>query len=248
MNWLHRLQSESSIRLVQTGLPRRLLRHLIFAHDIGVGSRVLDVGCGSGELVRFFDQLGVVATGVCLSADELSATRAGAPGLEFLETGGVEALRTQSRLFDMVTVRQSAAHAENLFSAEAFQATADLIDVLRPGGSLVFVLQHGKSQFAAASVSRHESSCCSQHFGVFPGACSTADFPTAAGQPDGWRWVLGQQPHSTTTTFTYTRAVNARERHDWRAIGEAAAQAKSGLCCQHLRACDADARYGRNAA
>jgi SAM-dependent methyltransferase len=219
---------------------------LIFAHDIGVGSRILDVGCGSGELVRFFDQLGVMATGVCVSAGELAAAQAGAPGLEFLESGDVESLRTQNRLFDMVTVRQSAAHAENLFSADAFQATADLIDVLRPGGSLVFVLEHGTSQLAAASVSRHESSCCSQHFGAFPGACSAADFPTAAGHPEGWRWVLGQHPHGTTTTFTFTRAVNARERHDWRAIGEAAARAMSGLRCQHLPACNS--RYGRHAA
>ena len=75
MSWLQWLQSDSAIRLARTGLPRRVLRHLIFGHDVGVGSRVLDIGCGGGELVRFFDELGIKAAGIATTNDDLLLAR-----------------------------------------------------------------------------------------------------------------------------------------------------------------------------
>ena len=152
------------------------------------------------------------------------------------------ALRTQGRIFDMVMVQQSPAHAENLFSAEAFRATADLIEVLRPGGSLVFVLQHGDNQ-SAASVSRHESSCCSQHFGVFPAARATP--PISRVRPDRTTDGDGCSVSNSTARRrrSHTLAPPTRTSScDWRAIGQAAAQAKSGMplsgpaCAQCQRA------------
>ena len=49
-------EPDSDELFAQVGLPRRLLRHLIFAHSVGPGSRVLEVGCGSGEFLRFLER------------------------------------------------------------------------------------------------------------------------------------------------------------------------------------------------
>ena len=60
MGWTRLLGSAVS----SVPLPRAVVRHLLFAHQIGLGSRVLDVGCGHGELVHFLDDLGMDAVGL----------------------------------------------------------------------------------------------------------------------------------------------------------------------------------------
>ena len=68
MSWTQLLGSAVST----TPLPRAVVRHLLFSHQIGMGSRVLVVGCGHGELVHFFDDLGMDAAGLDESPENVS--------------------------------------------------------------------------------------------------------------------------------------------------------------------------------
>ena len=56
---------------LELAVPRAVLRHLLFAHQIGLGSRVLDVGCGHGDLVHVLDDLGLDASGLDESAENV---------------------------------------------------------------------------------------------------------------------------------------------------------------------------------
>ena len=64
VGWLLRMRSVPKAPSVAPGLPLRVLRHLIVKHDVPIGSRVLDVGCGRGQLVQFLYELGFDVTGI----------------------------------------------------------------------------------------------------------------------------------------------------------------------------------------
>jgi SAM-dependent methyltransferase len=228
------MQSESAIRLAQTGLPRRVLRHLIFSHDIGVGSRVLDVGCGTGDLVRFLDELGIKASGIASSEEELEQANASVAGLEFFGPDDCRRLCDQGRSFDLVVVRASAPHAINLFSQEAFARTAGLIEILRPAGNLVFVQQNGSC--ASGDRTAHASSCYSRHLCMFPGSCKTAEFPTSGHQIEMIRRMFVAQPSEHIVTATYSRPLESSTQYEWQAIARVAADSHRDRCCRGVAA------------
>lgn len=224
MQWL---QSESAIYPTPSGIPRRVLRHLIVSHDVGVGSRVLDVGCGNGELVRFLDELGIKAAGVATNAIDLRTARASSPGLEFFEAQDLPLLAADQRSFDLVIVRDFATHGENLFRPAAFDVTAGLIEVLRPGGSLAFLQQPHAS---SAQNARHAASCFSRHLCIFPGHCKTSEF-SESGQIDAIRRMFGPPASDQVVTATYCRPLESSTHYEWRAIGRVAAASHRDKCC-----------------
>ncbi len=79
MDGLFPFASISDGPLPYPGLPRRLLRHIFEGCPIGVGSRVLDVGCGSGELLRFLYQLCLDVSGLDDSQENVRASRSISP-------------------------------------------------------------------------------------------------------------------------------------------------------------------------
>lgn len=96
------------------------------------GARVLDVGCGTGTLLRALaDRKGIVGTGIDISANMLSVARRKCPEMAFYESR-CEAMPFEGGSFDALTVCMAYHHFAD---QAAFRMEA--ARVLAPGGLLI---------------------------------------------------------------------------------------------------------------
>ena len=101
---------------------------LIAASGIRSGSRVLDVGCGSGEFLRTLAQHGAVATGVDPAPGMVALARTLAP-LADVRIAEAEDLPFADASFDVVTAVNALQFAD-----DTVDALAEFARVLAPGG------------------------------------------------------------------------------------------------------------------
>jgi SAM-dependent methyltransferase len=103
-------------------------RAVIAATGITTGTRVLDVGCGSGEFLAMVDALGAPASGAdpALRMLELARLRATAADVRH---GSAESLPWAARSFDVVTAFNALQFAE-----DTDEALAEIVRVTAPGG------------------------------------------------------------------------------------------------------------------
>jgi SAM-dependent methyltransferase len=103
---------------------------LIDASGIRAGSRVLDIGCGSGEFLAMLGRLGAVAAGADPATGMLKLARSGNPAAD-IRPGTAEALPWPDNSFDVVTAINSLQFADStaVALAEAMRVTA-------PGGAV----------------------------------------------------------------------------------------------------------------
>jgi ubiquinone/menaquinone biosynthesis C-methylase UbiE len=113
---------ESNARLIDT-----IVRHGKFA----AGSKVADLGCGSGVFTDLLRQRGCVCSGIDLSPKLIELALAKYPGVEFLE-GDVEHLPFADASFDGILLSGLVHHLPDphACAAEAYR-------VLKPGGRFV---------------------------------------------------------------------------------------------------------------
>lgn len=104
------------------------------AARIGRGTRVLDVGCGSGEFCRLAIARGALVSGIDAAQGMIDVARRAAPDAELL-VGPIEALPWGDDAFDVVTGFNSLQ-----FAADVIAALREARRVTRPGG-LVAVCQ-----------------------------------------------------------------------------------------------------------
>jgi 2-polyprenyl-3-methyl-5-hydroxy-6-metoxy-1,4-benzoquinol methylase len=119
---------------LQGRLTPRLEAALALAGDLS-GKRVLDVGCGRGEVVLHCARHGAKAYGVDYSADALQLARQGAAGNEtYWQRADAGHLPFQDRTFDWVLMLDI---VEHLHPAELAAALVDVRRVLKPEGRLI---------------------------------------------------------------------------------------------------------------
>jgi SAM-dependent methyltransferase len=131
------------------GYPDAVVARLAAALDLGVGSRVLDVGCGTGQLTIPLSAGVRAALGVDVEPDMLRFARraaldAGAGNVSWLlasdaELGAVSAL-TGEHVFDASTIGQA------LHWMDAPRLFRTLHRLVRPGGG-VAVVTNGEPQW-----------------------------------------------------------------------------------------------------
>jgi ubiquinone/menaquinone biosynthesis C-methylase UbiE len=100
------------------------------------GARVLDLGCGSGEMSRRILQEGGAALVVGLETDEAQLEKnlaEAAPEDVRFQRGGAEATGLEAQSFDAVTMFKSLHHVP---VAQMNRAFSEIHRVLRPGGDL----------------------------------------------------------------------------------------------------------------
>jgi SAM-dependent methyltransferase len=135
----------ADIGVVTERLERRVVLEL--AGEV-TGLRVLDVGCGDGDLAFELSQHGARATGIDTSPEMIEAARARAHrhGADVaFEVAAAERLPFASEQFDLVV-----AVTILCFVADAIPVFQEIARVLRPGGRLV-IGELGKwSSWAAA--------------------------------------------------------------------------------------------------
>jgi len=229
VDWLHRLPLELGQLLDYTHLPRRVLRHVIFAHEVGVGSRVLVAGRDDGELVRFFDRLGFSASGF----DETDSGKVAAFGMSpsSLFNAGEEGtpLPVERDRFDLVVVRDLRAYQGSLFSVSALEATAKLMACVRNCGHLVFVQR--VATLLSSGAGGHSPSCYVRHLSCFPGTCAFAEFPVGQTRSRSWQEILRFRRLSQIAAVSLRCPSQPIPRSDWLSRARAAAEAHAQPCC-----------------
>jgi len=101
---------------------------LIVASAVRDGSRVLDVGCGSGEFLRTLSERGAVAAGIDTAPGMVALARSLAP-LADVRVGEAERLPWPDASFDVVTAVNALQFAD-----DTVDALAGFARVLAPGG------------------------------------------------------------------------------------------------------------------
>lgn len=216
-----------------SGLSRRVLRHVIVKHDLPIGSSILDVGCGSGQLVYFLHQLGFDVTGIDRSEEVIAASRELAPSLDLRYGQFDETAITGLREFDVVLLRDFAGYDDDLFSARSLTATANLLSCLRPGRVLVFLARTGAAHLETPAA--HSIACFQAHLGAFPGVAQTSVLPDSYAKPGTWKSLLaGQRPTGYLTAMMQIPAMPV-SREDWLEFAASAARVQRPPCCQAVQ-------------
>jgi SAM-dependent methyltransferase len=97
---------------------------LVAAAGIGPGMRVLDIGCGSGELCALIAERGAEAAGIDAAEGMIEIARRRLPGAD-LRVGPMEQLPFQDGAFDVAT------------AVNSLQFAADYVDALREAARVV---------------------------------------------------------------------------------------------------------------
>ena len=101
---------------------------VVTATGIGPGSRVLDVGCGSGELLAYLGRLGASPAGVDPAPGMVELARSRVPAAD-VRPGTFEHLPWPDGSFDVVTAFNALQFAD-----DTLDALAECTRVARPGG------------------------------------------------------------------------------------------------------------------
>ncbi|MBG6237872.1 SAM-dependent methyltransferase [Mycetocola sp. CAN_C7] len=106
-------------------------QRFIDAAGIQPGSRVLDVGCGSGEFLVMLDRVGAITSGIDPAPGMIDLARSRVPRAD-IRLGGAESLPWPERSFDVVAA-VNALH----FADDTDAALSELTRVAVPGGRIV---------------------------------------------------------------------------------------------------------------
>jgi SAM-dependent methyltransferase len=105
--------------------------------DIAPGTRMLDVGCGAGQIAIPAARAGVQVTGIDLAANQVAQARARAEAEKLdarFDEGDAEALPYGDARFDIVVSLIGA-----MFAPRPELVAAELVRVCRPGGRIAMV-------------------------------------------------------------------------------------------------------------
>lgn len=95
------------------------------------GERILDLGCGSGQLTSRIAESGAVVLGIDASPAMIAAARANYPGMEF-RVAGAESFTVEQRMDAVFS--NAALH----WVRDSRSAAASVARALKPGGRFVF--------------------------------------------------------------------------------------------------------------
>lgn len=130
---LNQRQADEASRFMARPEARRAM-HSFVARWFPPSGDLLDVGCGSGELVAFANQRGLRATGI--DRDEAYVARALERGLDVVAGDVFHAPIDVDRQFDVITMEHLIEHFP---PPEAVRLLTEYARRLRPGGRLILV-------------------------------------------------------------------------------------------------------------
>ena len=120
--------------LMTLGMDRRWRRHAVRRLALAAGGEVLDVACGTGDMVVVLQKQGARVTGVDLSEAMLALARRKVGAGATLRQGDAEALPFEEALFDAVTC---AFGVRNFVHLD--RGLSEMARVLRAGGQMLIL-------------------------------------------------------------------------------------------------------------
>ena len=111
---------------------------VLAAAGLSAGARVLDVGCGSGDLLAHLDGLGFSTAGIDPARGMVALARARVPGAD-IRSGCADDLPWADDTFDLVTAVNALQFAD-----DTDDALAELVRVTVPGGAVAVVNWAGR--------------------------------------------------------------------------------------------------------
>lgn len=129
-------------RLMTFGVDRQWRRRAVRSLEVGCGHHVLDLGCGTGDLVACVQDVGASVVGVDISARMLEQGRHRLPNADLVRADA-QALPFANGVFDA---------AVSGFALRNFTAVASVLEetarILKPGGRLAILEVHVPSSSA----------------------------------------------------------------------------------------------------
>jgi SAM-dependent methyltransferase len=214
-------------------LPRAVLRHLLLAHQVGLRSRVLDVGCGHGELVHYLVDLGIDAAGLDESPDNIACAKRLEPRSDFQlvmapAEQSLEHIGNDEPL-DLIVVRHLTTYDGSLFCASSFQATAKLMQHLRPGGWLVFLVHRDTGRSSVDTP--HDVACFARHLSSFPGTCRVSHFADCELATIANDWLHLHRHHGEFLATSFRAPQVPMSAAAWQHLATQAAGSYGDACC-----------------
>jgi SAM-dependent methyltransferase len=124
---------------VWAGMADPAREAILAAAEVGSGTRLLDVGCGSGELCALAAARGASVAGIDAAEGMIAIARRRLPDAD-LRAGAMEALPWDDDAFDVGTAVNALQ-----FAADFVDALRELARVVRPGG-VVAVCNWGRTE------------------------------------------------------------------------------------------------------
>ncbi len=215
------------------GLPRRLLRHLVRIGQISIGSKVLDAGCGPGDLTRFLDEMAVDAWGFDHSPESIAQAASAARHLTYACGRASLAMPFPEHSFDVVLARDIPEHRGDLSDHAALRATANLLAMVRPLGCLI--LTSRLEPRWSTQPGGHLETCFQQHLECFPGSRRVSYMVNSFADATNWKWMLGRQPRAGFITAALKISHHRRTCHEWEQLADLAASNHNRICCDWTR-------------
>ncbi|MGE5194769.1 MAG: class I SAM-dependent methyltransferase [Deltaproteobacteria bacterium] len=229
MDWLLQYHPADGRVPTEPGIPKRLLRRLVRNGNISIGSRVLDAGCGRGELTRFLDELAVEASGFDESAACIAAAQAAAGHLSYACSRAAVGVPFPERSFDVVLARDLPDHRGNLFDFQAMRATAHLLATIRPQGRLIIVRRVDAA--LSNQPGGHLQTCYLRHLESFPGVSSVSYLADSLLDATTWKWMMGRQSRAGFMIALLALPDSPRTKREWEQIADEAALRRRQACC-----------------
>lgn len=223
------LHSDTGALLLQSGLPRRVLRQLIQTTGIGVGSRVLKAGGRRGELAGFLSSLGMQVWGFNESREEAAAVLESFPDIDARHGDLWDSFPFDEHCFDVVLVRGLSPHRSTLQSSTALRATAQLLSCVRPGGTLAFV-QRVDTPALDDNIG-HAIHCYEQHLGHFPGIVESVECSDTFTPRSAWQRFRGRPTAAGFITVALRIPDEPLPRFAWLRLADEFGQSDAEACC-----------------
>lgn len=226
MDWMPPFGFISDRPLPDAGVPHRLLRHVFAECGIGIGNRVLVVGCGTGDLLRFFDALCLEASGLDESLDDVRELAKRSPHLTCRCGSPRQQLPFPQHHFNLVLALEVPTYKTDLFGVDALCATARLLAAVRPGGTLCLLGSNAADSGAPRNEpKRHADECYHQHLTTFAAGARVSHVG------ESWNWLARFLRRPSYLTASLHVPVEPHSLNDWLRIGLQSARRRKSACC-----------------
>lgn len=194
-------------------VSRRLLRYLVSGRQLGPGSRVLEIGCGTGELTRHFHRLSFDVVALDSSSKSIKTATEELPDIDFHLWHEAPDLPEAEHGYDLVLAHNLSLFGQNLSSEEVLRFTAEIASCVRPGGSLVILNRLAPTW--QDQPGGHLQSCYRRLFSCFPGQGNTSTISDPFTDPRTWSWMFGRRPRSGYLAASLRIPLESISRKQW---------------------------------